>query len=60
MTASDDKSIKLWDVGRRRFVQSLCGHMNWVRCARPAPDGRLVVSGGDDKTVGVVQWLRVS
>ncbi len=27
------------------------GHINWVRCAEPSPDDRLIVSGSDDKTV---------
>jgi len=51
VTASDDKSVKIWGVGRRKFISALLGHNNWVRCARYAPDGQLIVTCSDDKTV---------
>lgn len=34
VTASDDKSVKVWSVSRHCFVYSLNQHTNWVRCAR--------------------------
>ena len=34
-----------------QFFISLQGHKNWVRGARFGPDGRLVASGGDDRTL---------
>ena len=51
LSASDDKTIKLWSLAGQKFKQTLTGHSNWVRAARFAPAGDLVVSAGDDKTV---------
>lgn len=40
VTASDDKSVKVWSVDRQSFIYSLNQHTNWVRCARyPAAGG---------------------
>lgn len=51
LSASDDKTIKLWSLAGQKFKQTLTGHSNWVKAARFAPAGDLVVSAGDDKTV---------
>lgn len=51
LTASDDKTIKMWSIAGQKFKLTLSGHSNWVRAARFSPAGDLVVSGGDDKTV---------
>lgn len=34
LTASDDKTVKVWMVHRQKFLFSLSQHINWVRCAR--------------------------
>lgn len=34
-----------------RFVATLAGHSNWVRCANYSSNERTVVSCSDDKTV---------
>lgn len=36
VTASDDKTIKVWTVHRQKFLFSLSRHINWVRCAKYA------------------------
>ena len=51
ITASDDKTVKIWSLPSKRFRCSLLGHSNWVRSASFAPDTRVAVSGGDDKLV---------
>lgn len=40
-------------MATQRFAFTLSGHQNWVRCCQISPDGRLAVSGSDDKTVKV-------
>ena len=43
LTASDDKSVKVWTVQRHKFVTSFSGHTNWVRCARCVGLGHMVL-----------------
>ncbi|XP_041593902.1 POC1 centriolar protein homolog B isoform X4 [Vulpes lagopus] len=52
-TASEDKSIKVWNMYRQRFLYSLYRHTHWVRCAKFSPDGRLIVSCSEDKTIKI-------
>ncbi|KAI1305815.1 POC1 centriolar -like protein A [Halotydeus destructor] len=49
-TSSDDKTVKIWDAKyRNKFLTSLLGHTNWVRCAKFCPSKPdLVASCGDD------------
>ncbi|KAG2459821.1 AT2B1 ATPase, partial [Polypterus senegalus] len=59
VTASDDKSVKVWSVYSRRFLYSLIGHTNWVRCASSATfvdfniNGTCIASSGADKTLKI-------
>lgn len=34
VTASDDKTVKVWATHRQKFLFSLSQHINWVRCAK--------------------------
>lgn len=34
VTASNDKTIKVWTVHRQKFLFSFNQHVNWVRCAK--------------------------
>lgn len=46
-------NLQIWNVSLRQFVSSINAHTNWVRTGCFSPDGRLIVSGSDDKTVKV-------
>jgi WD40 repeat protein len=43
--------IRLWQLAGNEPVQTLQGHLNWVRSIDFSPDGRLLASGSDDCTI---------
>jgi WD40 repeat protein/uncharacterized caspase-like protein len=61
-SASEDRSVKLWDVATRREIRTLMGHSDRVESVAFSPDGKLVASSGDDGRVvvwEVVTGIRV-
>jgi len=51
LTASWDKTLRLWDVGAGVTVTKFFGHTADVLSVAFSPDNRQVVSGGRDKTI---------
>ncbi|MGD1712426.1 hypothetical protein ACP6PK_03370, partial [Dapis sp. BLCC M172] len=49
-TASDDKTVKLWNR-QGKLLQTLTGHQNSVRDIAFSPDGETIATASDDKTV---------
>lgn len=54
-SASHDGTVKIWDVSARREMKSLRGHRGAVKALCFSPDGRYLLSGGDDKIVAIWQ-----
>jgi WD40 repeat protein/tetratricopeptide (TPR) repeat protein len=50
-SASDDKTIKLWDVTTGREIKTLNEHNDSVNCIAWSRDGNTLASASDDKTI---------
>ena len=50
-SASEDKTVKLWDVETGALQQTLSGHDKEVDTASFSPDGKLLAYGGFDDTI---------
>src|ERR1041384_7475288 len=53
VSASSDKTLKVWDLASGRVEATLEGHASWVNACAVTPDGRRVVSASWDKTLKV-------
>ena len=53
VSASSDKTLKVWDLASGREVATLQGHTDGVTACAVTPDGRHVVSASADKTLKV-------
>jgi WD40 repeat protein len=53
VSASWDKTLKVWDVVSGRELHTLAGHTKGINAIVLTADGRLAVSASDDHTVKV-------
>jgi WD40 repeat protein len=53
ITASNDKTVKIWDAESGRELWTLAGHSDWVNAIAYSPDGRRIVSASDDTTIKI-------
>ena len=50
LTASEDKTARLWDAATGQELQVLRGHEDWVHSAVFSPDGARVLTASADNT----------
>jgi len=53
VTASFDRTARVWDAATGREVLQLVGHTDGLRCASFSPDGRRIVTAAHDKTARI-------
>jgi WD40 repeat protein len=53
-SASDDFTIKLWDLAAGKELRSFIGHTGPVEAVAFSPDAKILASGGDDE--GIKLW----
>jgi WD40 repeat protein len=50
LTASDDKTVRVWDVATGKLVVTLAGHEAGVRSVQFSPVGTRILTASQDKT----------
>lgn len=50
VSASGDKTLKIWDTTTGYCVKTLNGHAGWVRDVCPSMDGNFLLSAGNDQS----------
>jgi WD40 repeat protein len=53
VTASRDKTVKLWDAATGKVLRTFDGHGDHVNSAALSPDGKWLASASSDNTVRV-------
>ncbi|TGO28952.1 hypothetical protein BPAE_0021g00770 [Botrytis paeoniae] len=53
VSASRDKTLRIWDVSTGYCVKTIRGHADWVRDVAPSFDGRWLLSAGVDQTARI-------
>jgi hypothetical protein len=53
VTASDDKTARIWDAATGKSLAELKGHTNYVNSAVFSPDGSKVLTASEDRTARI-------
>ncbi|WP_437291456.1 outer membrane protein assembly factor BamB family protein [Sorangium sp. So ce406] len=53
VSASNDRTLKVWDLATGKLLSTLEGHTGGVRACALSPDGQRIVSAANDRTLKV-------
>jgi WD40 repeat protein len=53
VSASADKTIKIWDLSTAKEIRTLRGHFSYVNYLVVSPDGEIIASASADKTIKI-------
>lgn len=53
VSASKDKTLRVWDSRNKACIHILQGHQDWVRSIALSPDASRIISGSDDWTAKI-------
>ena len=53
VSASADKTIRVWDSENGKLIRTISGHNSWVYTAEYSSDGNSIVSAGGDQTIRI-------
>ncbi|KAH9945803.1 dynein regulator [Epithele typhae] len=57
VSASRDRTIRVFDVASTHLVRTISGHSDWVRSVQPSDDGRVIASCSNDQTARIIDPL---
>ena len=60
VTASGDKTARVWNASSGQLLATLQGHTNAVQSAVFSPDGQRIVTASEDKTARVFRLVTLS
>lgn len=53
VSASRDRSLRIWEVATGYCVRTISGHGDWVRDVEPSFDGKFLLSAANDQTARI-------